>query len=50
MEIDKDHSGELSFSEFEGALSIPKVRCGLHGEQKSKEFLAHFLKTSFGIV
>jgi len=26
LEIDKDHSGELSFSEFEGALSIPKVR------------------------
>lgn len=49
LEIDKDHSGELSFSEFEGALSIPKVRCGLNGKQKSKAFLAHFLKTSFGI-
>ncbi|CAL1129553.1 unnamed protein product [Cladocopium goreaui] len=26
LEIDKDHSGELSFSEFENALNIPKVR------------------------
>lgn len=37
LEIDKDHSGELSFAEFEGALNIPKVRRGKHQKTKQRD-------------